>query len=757
MQFKPIVAVTVTSGGPPAIVNLQITGHGLVVGDFLFINEVVGTTGINFQTGYVTVVVDANNVTVEFPNATIATNGTGGIAQYLTNRSDATKDCLRWYDGDPTNGNATNPTLNGNLGWVNFAPPLCQKPYVISGLPAAIYYLVGAVMIIPFKDRLLFLGPVIQTSGGSPIYLQDTIIYSQNGTPYYTCSYTNVPNAAVDTPTNPNVVFNPILIPNGQTATASAYFEDSTGFGGFVRAGVDQPILTTSPNEDVLIVGFSTIQTRLIYSGNDIIPFNFFVTNSELGSGSTFSTINMDEGVITRGNRGFIITSQVKAQRIDLNIPDEVFEVNLLNNGNERFCAQRDFINEWIYFTYPVNTIAYKFPNQTLQYNYRDESWAIFRECYTTYGTFRKQTGYTWATIGTLYASWNLWNAPWSAGASTLLQPDVAAGNQQGFIAIRDEGTGEQPSLYIQNIVGSVVTSPDHCLNLGDYIIITGCMGTVSTQVNAKIFSVSLTSQNTFSLSPALPAGLTYVGGGLMTRLYVPYIQTKQFPTAWGDARKTRLGVQQYLLSTTANSQITLLIFLSQNANNPYNDGPIVPSNLSQNNALIYDTLLYTCPESTNLGLTPANINLNMVTAPQQQQIWHRVSSSLIGDTVQVAFTMSDAQMRSLDVVGSPVIITNATQAYPCVLTCNNALSPGMLIQISGIIGMTQLNYTTLINNNYLIIASSPTSLTISVDTTLFGVYSSGGQAIPIAPLNQTAEIELHAMILDINPSQLLA
>jgi len=36
---------------------------------------------------YVTAVVDANNVTVEFPYATIATNGTGGIAQYLTNRS----------------------------------------------------------------------------------------------------------------------------------------------------------------------------------------------------------------------------------------------------------------------------------------------------------------------------------------------------------------------------------------------------------------------------------------------------------------------------------------------------------------------------------------------------------------------------------------------------------------------------------------------------------------------------------------------
>jgi N-methylhydantoinase B/oxoprolinase/acetone carboxylase alpha subunit len=35
-----------------------------------------------------------------------------------------------------------------------------------------------------------------------------------------------------------------------------------------------------------------------------------------------------------------------------------------------------------------------------------------------------------------------------------------------------------------------------------------------------------------------------------------------------------------------------------------------------------------------------------MTTAQTQQQIWHRVNTSLIGDTVQVGFTLSDAQMR---------------------------------------------------------------------------------------------------------------
>ncbi len=119
-------------------------------------------------------------------------------------------------------------------------------------------------------------------------------------------------------------------------------------------------------------------------------------------------------------------------------------------------------------------------------------------------------------------------------------------------------------------------------------------------------------------------------------------------------SRKTRLGPQQYLLSKTARSQATLLIFLSQDGTNPYNEGPIVPG-LSFNNALVYSSVLYTCPESTNLGLTAANINLQMVTATEQAQIWHRVNTSLLGDTIQVAITISDDQMVEVDDNGVPV------------------------------------------------------------------------------------------------------
>ena len=656
MQYKAIASVTVLT---PTTASLNIVGHGLVIGDFVFVNEVQTTTGINFQTGYVTTVTDANNIVVTFPNATIVTNGTGGIAQYLTNRSDVTKDCLRWYDGDPVNS-AVPPVFATGKGWVNFAPPLSQSNYSIADLPAAQYYLVGARMIVPFKDRILFLGPVVQTSAiNSQVYLQDTIIYSQNGTPYYTASFTE--NTTV---TSPTTVFNPLLVPTNQTATAPAYFEDQTGFGGFISAGIAQPMLSASNVGDVIIIGFPTIQTKLVYSGNDIVPFNLFIINSELGSACTFSTINMDRGAITYGDRGFVITGQSSTERIDLEIPDEVFQIRLLDNGQERMCSQRDYINEWIYLTYPVNIFANKFPTQTLQYNYRDNSWGVSHESYTTYGSFRKQSGFTWGTVGDEFSTWGVWNEPWNAGGSTLLQPDVIAGNQQGFVMVRNSGTNEGNSLTIQNISGSTITSPNHSLHLGDYIIISGVLGTLSSQVNGKVFSVSApVDANAFNLNPPLTTG-TYLGGGLIKRMYVPFIQTKQFPMSWDMGRKTRIGVQQYLLSTTDDSQITLLMYLSQDATTPYNSGPIVPTAGSCNSGLVYSTVLYTCTESANLGLTPPNTNLQMISEinstetnafSPQKQIWHRVNTSLIGDTVQLGFTLSDTQMRTLDELGQPI------------------------------------------------------------------------------------------------------
>lgn len=650
MHFLSASEITSATQTSSTTVDFVIPSTPLVVGDFVFANEFTGGSGstLNFQTGYVINVV-GTTYTVKFPDANIGAGGlTPGILQYLTNRSSTTIDCIRWYDGDPTT------TTNG---WVNFTPPLSEAIFSIGDAPASQYYLVGAVLMLPFKDRLLFFGPVIENSSRTKIYLQDTVIYSQNGTPYYTASFTG-------SPTSSATVFTPILVPVNQTATASAWLEDSTGFGGFISAGFAQPILTASTNEDVLIVGFSNKQTRFVYTGNDIVPFNFFVVNSEYGSTATFSSITLDRGVITVGNNGIIITAQIGSQRIDLPIPDQIFEFNVTGNGFPRVCSQRDFINEWIYFTYPSDSYSeyadgtsYIFPNQTLIYNYREETWAIFNETYTTYGTFRKQTGDTWATL-VLPLTWSSWNTSWDSGDSNLLQPDVIAGNAQGFVVLRDQKTSEAPSLSIANISGNTITSTNHCLNVGDYIIVSGVSGTITPSINGNIYQVLTASENSFTVGTSFSG--TYVGLGVIQRMYVPVIMTKQFPVAWEMARKTRIGSQQYLLTTTSNAQITLQLFLSTDNSDPYNSGPIVPATESTNDGLVYSNVLYTCPESTNLGLTPSNISLQMITDPPsgsspQQEIWHRINTSLIGDTIQLGFTLSDKQMTTVDSSNMPI------------------------------------------------------------------------------------------------------
>src|SRR6185503_4668988 len=115
----------------------------------------------------------------------------------------------------------------------------------------------------------------------------------------------------------------------------TAYWADQTGFGGFVRAGEDSPIISCAKNEDVLILGFRDLQSRLVYTGDDLLPFAFYLIDTELPTTSTFSAVNMGRGVISRGERGLILVTQREANRIDTEILDQIFQINLRENGAE--------------------------------------------------------------------------------------------------------------------------------------------------------------------------------------------------------------------------------------------------------------------------------------------------------------------------------------------------------------------------------------------------------------------------------------
>lgn len=625
----------------------------LVIGDVLWFNEwSTGGSTLDGQSGIVTDITGAATGTyvVTFQTSRIAA-GTG-IAQLLTNTVTG-QDGIKWYDGDPT-GNTGIPNTTpqtsfplDHLGWANFAPPLTAGIVSIDDETESKYYLVGALHIVDFKDRLLFSSPWIQTSTGSPIQLQDVMLWSWNGTPYYNDLVPSFPN-------------------NREIFDVRAYYVDQVGFGGYLPAGISKPLTTLSPNEDVLLIGFGGTgkKTRFIYTGNDLQPFLFYLINSEMPSSSTFSAITMDKGMIDVGQFGICMTTQQSADRIDMDIPNEVFQIQALNNGQDRVNAVRDFYNEWIYFSYPTGSGqatrgSYVYPSNTFFLNYRDNTWAIFYENFTHHGTYRKQTFYTWKTLP--FKTWAAWKQPWNAGSTTELFSNVIAGNPQGFVVIKSDTPQEAPTgsiaaLASDGLGNTSITSYNHCVHVGDYLYFLNAIG--STFLNGQVGKVIKTpSADVFVVDIQFFAG-NYLGLGTYTRFSKPLIQTKQFPFYWDQGMKTRLGVQKYLLESTDQGQITLNMYLSTDPNTVWNTDPIYPFPGVQNNSLVYSQLLLTCPEDSLIpGITRANNNLQMPTAQSQDQIWHRVSTSLIGDTVQIGITLSDAQMRNINHAQDEIIL----------------------------------------------------------------------------------------------------
>lgn len=749
------------SGTPNIVFNFTFPAGGpyqsLVVGDVLWFNE-WGTNSINGLTGIVTVV---NNAGTGQYTVTFTGNQTAsgiGIAQLLTN-SIPGQDGIKWYDGDPT-------IPNGPNGWVNFSPPLSKYDSSTNKNP---FYLIGCTSIVAFKDRLLAFGATVANTTGaaSVMYQYDTVVYSQVGSPFY------VPNGPDATGANPPTGGGTSMVPLGITppsttslpvTAGNAWWSFPPGFGGFESTGLDMAITTVNPNEDVLIVGLSNNRfVRLVYTANDLRPFIFYSINSELGANATFSGISLDRGVVSLGQYAISLTDQTSSRRIDLIIPDNIFQVAQDNHGAQRVNAVRDFRNEWMFFTYPKSADPNIFPTQSFFFNYRDNTWAIFDECFTTQGQVRliytSGLGRPWEELTDF--TWAEWLDPWNSGFETEEFPNIIGGNQQGFVLIKEtDDIGEGQALAIQSIAISgssiLITSPNHCLTPNDYILIQGCLGVAN--INNTIRQVTINDIDSFYVDTfaGIPTG-TYLGLGTYCRLPVFNIQTKQFPIFWEQGRKVRIGTQLFLFDTTNSGQITLNMFQGQNPVGIVNPPPYYPDPNSSNDAIIYTNILYTSPEqltttinSAGIGtignavLTTITINLfqllNIIsggvpdggtsiqpgsvmlvignpmaarftdngdgtftaqgtgislgstinyntgittlvfsTAPNQQfsfasfsyfynlsqtapqtqqdQIWHRMNTSILGDSVQLGFTMSDAQMRNLTLVNQDFVM----------------------------------------------------------------------------------------------------
>jgi len=226
----------------------------------------------------------------------------------------------------------------------------------------------------------------------------------------------------------------------------------------------------------------------------------------ELGSDCTYATIPFDKGVMTISRRGILISDGNDTIRFDEKIPDDVFDIRVTNNGLDRVAGIRTFRSKLCYWTFPVGTNPNStFPNSVLVFNYESKTWAFFDDTFTTFGYY-----YPSSSTETPSLTWNDLPDPWSS--YTEMSPTdavsdtgfetIIAGNQQGFVFELEQTSAQNdPSLYINAITTgtpTVINSPNHNLNDGDWVQLSGISGTVDQ------FGLSLNGRN-FKISTNTP------------------------------------------------------------------------------------------------------------------------------------------------------------------------------------------------------------------------------------------------------------
>lgn len=480
-------------------------------------------------------------------------------------------------------------------------------------------------ILVAYKDRLIALNTYEGASLAAATQYPRRARWSQNGSP--------------------------IDLVNG-------WLDTTIGRGGYIDAPTNEHIVSAQFVKDTLLVKFERSSWKLVYTGNEVLPFVWQKINTELGAESTFSEVPFDDGVLTVGNYGITVDDSISVQRIDRAIPQIAFAFNNDNSGIKRVYGIRDYANELVLWAYPNSEENPTFPNKILVYNYINKTFSILNDSFTCFGYFQLLTDRTWASY--VSESWASYNKTWNSGAVQGLYPDIAAGNQQGFVLVLNQGVLNGVSLSINSIntgvVPNRVTVINHNLQTGQFIKITGCIGT-SSVLNNSIYKVIRVDANVLGLTKYNPVTqlfdnidigvVTYLGGGRVSTLNNVNIQTKVFAPFYQDGGQCRVPYIDFLLDYTDDGELTANVYLDENSSNPINDPtfptPGSPTNIGLNGS---NTLL-TRPENTALYPSQAN----------QAKIWHRIFVQSIAQNIQIKFRLSDSQMSNEQIAGSDIVM----------------------------------------------------------------------------------------------------
>lgn len=522
--------------------------------------------------------------------------------------------------------NADPIRITDGTTWLNFSPPTY-------GQIDATNFLVQCLAMLPFRGRLLAFNTFEGTSYASSLNFSNRIRWSTIGNPF-------IPFAA------------------GPPATGS-WRDDVRGQGGFLDIPTSEDIVSVGFVRDNLVIYCERSTWQLRYTGRSIAPFQIEKVNSELGAEGTFSTVQFDTSLVGIGDKGIVECDSYKSQRIDIKIPDLVFQFQESNSAVERVHGIRDFINRLAYWTIPISSAVTApstsavFPSQRLVYNYENDSWAIFTDSFTTLGTIQPQSSRTWLNTPLPWIQCNFTWLDEPAG-----DPLIIAGNQQGFVEYLDQLTTNDVSLFISNITTNgidptVVTSPNHNMTTDFVIEISGIpTGTPFENLNGGVFGIDVIDSNSFSLflydpvsmefsTPQVDVlGSPYVGGGLISIRDNFSIVSKKF-NFLDEGQNIQLGYIDILMVASGTSNpgaITLNIYLDYNDVSPSN---IYPQNIINNGASpgSPDTFF-------NSVIPTTTSSLNTVGGTK---FWQRVFCATRSNFLTIQYTFSNAQMAGIE------------------------------------------------------------------------------------------------------------
>jgi len=434
-----------------------------------------------------------------------------------------------------------------------------------------------------------------------------------------------------------------------------------TGSAGFRDAPTNESIISVQSLKDRLIVFFENSTYELVFTNNDLDPFIFQKINTELGVESTHSTIPFDKIVMGMGSTGVHACNALNVERIDEDIPDNIFGISNINDGPLRIQGVRDYYEELVYWTYPADEEDYRsnnvYPNRLLVMDYVTHSWAQFDDSITALGYFYLQSNFLiWENID---EQWQNMNFQWHPGQTYELFRSIICGNQQGWTFILTPDLSRNcMSLQITNMVYNAVnqtvtmTIINHNISpQANYVFLnniqsTDVGGVGFPSLNGTIQQAAYVDGNTLVINGIVfdVTSTTYKGSGTIERVSQVEIYTKQYNFFHEVGRRAYLAYADYYVDKTPAGQITV-DYLSSASQTPMTQEAFATGTLLGTGVL----------ETSPYVLVPFEAS--------QEQFWHRIYFQTDGEVMQFHFYWTDSQIKNLQSIGNGFVI-NAAQYW---------------------------------------------------------------------------------------------